>query len=47
MAPHNAGADELHITLPADQPVFPEVLRAAGYYTVLSGKGMIWHFGNT
>ena len=36
--PHNTGAAELHTTLPADQPVFPEALQAAGYYTVLSGK---------
>ena len=36
--PHNTGAAELHTTLPADQPVFPEALQAAGYYTALSGK---------
>ncbi|MDA7505608.1 sulfatase-like hydrolase/transferase [Verrucomicrobia bacterium] len=36
--PHNTGAVELHTTLPADQPVFPEALQAAGYYTALSGK---------
>ena len=36
--PHNTGAAELHTTLPADQPVFPEALQATGYYTVLSGK---------
>ena len=36
--PHNTGAAELHTTLPADQPVFPEALQKAGYYTVLSGK---------
>jgi N-sulfoglucosamine sulfohydrolase len=36
--PHNTGAAELHTTLPMEQPVFPEALRAAGYYTALSGK---------
>ena len=36
--PHNTGAAELHTTLPTDQPVFPEALQAAGYYTALSGK---------
>ena len=36
--PHNHGAPELHIPLPANQPKFPEMLRAAGYYTLLSGK---------
>ena len=24
--------------MPADQPVFPEALQAAGYYTAISGK---------
>lgn len=41
--PHNTGAPELHTTLPTDQFVFPEALRKAGYYTVLSGKN---HMGN-
>jgi len=36
--PHNTGAPELHTTLPAGQPMFPEFLRNRGYYTVLSGK---------
>lgn len=36
--PHNTGAPELHVKLPDDQTRFPELLRQAGYYTVLSGK---------
>ena len=36
--PHNTGAPELHIKLPESQIRFPELLRKAGYYTVLSGK---------
>lgn len=36
--PHNTGAPELHVKLPKDQIRFPELLRKAGYYTVLSGK---------
>lgn len=36
--PHNTGAPELHVTLPDAQIRFPELLREAGYYTVLSGK---------
>lgn len=36
--PHNTGAPELHDPLPVDQIMFPELLRNAGYYTVLSGK---------
>ena len=36
--PHNTGASELHTSMPADQPVFPEALQAAGYYTAISGK---------
>ena len=35
--PHNTGA-ELHVVLPDAQIRFPELLREAGYYTVLSGK---------
>ncbi|MDE0770124.1 MAG: sulfatase-like hydrolase/transferase, partial [Opitutaceae bacterium] len=42
--PHNTGAPELHVTLPEAQVRFPELLRAAGYYTVLSGKNHM--FGN-
>lgn len=41
--PHNTGAPELHTTLPMDQLPFPELLRKAGYYTVLSGKN---HMGD-
>ncbi|QDT71102.1 sulfatase family protein [Lacipirellula limnantheis] len=36
--PHNTGAPELHLPLPAGQFMFPQALRAAGYFTVLSGK---------
>ena len=36
--PHNTGAPELHVRLPEAQVRFPELLRKAGYYTVLSGK---------
>lgn len=36
--PHNTGAPELHMPLPADQFMFPRALRDAGYFTVLSGK---------
>lgn len=36
--PHNTGAPELHDPLPAEQFMFPEILRKKGYYTVLSGK---------
>ena len=36
--PHNTGAPELHVRLPQQQVRFPELLREAGYYTVLSGK---------
>lgn len=36
--PHNTGAPELHTNLPGDQTVFPELLKAAGYHTALSGK---------
>ena len=42
--PHNTGAPELHVKLPDDQLRFPELLRRAGYYTVLSGKNHM--FGN-
>ncbi|MEO0416145.1 MAG: sulfatase, partial [Verrucomicrobiota bacterium] len=42
--PHNTGAPELHVRLPKDQIRFPELLREAGYYTVLSGKNHM--FGN-
>lgn len=36
--PHNTGAPELHVKMPKGQLRFPELLRKAGYYTVLSGK---------
>jgi len=36
--PHNTGAPELHTKLPDEQMRFPELLREAGYYTVLAGK---------
>ena len=42
--PHNTGAPELHVRLPQEQVRFPELLREAGYYTVLSGKNHM--FGN-
>ena len=40
--PHNTGAPELHMDLPEGQFMFPQALKAAGYYSVLSGK---WHMG--
>jgi len=36
--PHNTGAPELKMGLGKDPIRFPELLREAGYYTVLSGK---------
>lgn len=42
--PHNTGAAELHTPLPADVPIFPELLRKAGYYTAQAGK---WHMGES
>ena len=36
--PHNTGSPELHMPLPAGHFLFPQALRAAGYYTVLAGK---------
>ncbi len=36
--PHNTGACELHTNLPKGHFLFPQALRAAGYYTALSGK---------
>ena len=41
--PHNTGAPELHTKLPTSQFAFPQALRNAGYYTVLSGKN---HMGD-
>lgn len=40
--PHETGASELHQPLPANQIVFPEKLREAGYWTGAAGK---WHLG--
>jgi len=40
--PHNTGASELHSPLPENQGLFPEILKAQGYYTAQAGK---WHFG--
>ena len=41
--PHNTGAPELHMPLPAGQFMFPQALREAGYFTVLAGKN---HMGD-
>jgi arylsulfatase len=41
--PHNHGAPELHMSLPAGQFVFPQLLKDAGYYNVAAGK---WHMGD-
>ena len=40
--PHNTGAAELHTPLPTELPIFPELLKNQGYYTVQAGK---WHMG--
>lgn len=36
--PHNTGSPELHLPLPDGHFLFPEALKEAGYYTLLSGK---------
>ena len=36
--PHNTGSSELHLPLPDGHFLFPEALKEAGYYTLLSGK---------
>lgn len=36
--PHNTGSPELHLPLPEGHFLFPEALKEAGYYTLLSGK---------
>lgn len=36
--PHNTGSSELHLPLPEGHFLFPEALKEAGYYTLLSGK---------
>lgn len=41
--PHNHGAPELHMPLPADQPMFTADLMKAGYWCVQAGK---WHMGD-
>ena len=41
--PHNTGSAELHTSLPAEVPIFPELLKEAGYYTAQAGK---WHMGD-
>lgn len=40
--PHNTGSAELHTPLPPEVPVFPELMKDAGYYTAQAGK---WHMG--
>lgn len=41
--PHNTGAHQLHLPLPAEQVLVSTPLREAGYYTAAVGK---WHLGN-
>lgn len=40
--PHNSGAPELHMPVPAGQTMFPKLLKDSGYYTAAIGK---WHLG--
>ncbi len=42
--PHNTGAAELHTSLPPEVPIFPELLKSAGYFTAQAGK---WHMGES
>jgi arylsulfatase A-like enzyme len=41
--PHNTGAHQLHLPLPAEQVLVSTPLREAGYYTAAVGK---WHLGD-
>ncbi|MDQ3329710.1 MAG: sulfatase [Planctomycetota bacterium] len=41
--PHNTGAHQLHLPLPAEQVLVSAPLRDAGYHTAAVGK---WHLGN-
>lgn len=41
--PHNTGAAELHSLMPAEVPIFPELLKKGGYYTAQAGK---WHMSD-
>lgn len=41
--PHNTGAGELHLPLPAEQMMVTQPLREHGYWTAVVGK---WHLGN-
>ena len=36
--PHNTGAGELHLPLPADQVMLTQPLKQAGYWTAVVGK---------
>jgi len=45
--PHNTGSPELHTSLPKGQPLFPKLLKDAGYYTVLSGKHHMGNYAST
>lgn len=40
--PHQTGAAELHMPLPAKQVTIAQLLQAAGYFTAAAGK---WHLG--
>ncbi len=40
--PHNTGAEDLHVPMPADQKSLAWYLRPAGYYCMTIGK---WHVG--